>query len=216
MHKKQSLIFISIILLLTFNLFGQSENRLFFNIKANLSMASNPIFFVQNVSNKTNMSQSNKWLLIEIEYKSFYQRQKGSLNNSSNELNRNFDIKFEAILPGVNQFFYLSTIINYATVSFNKDTKYAMALMPPQIVRRIVPSSRNSNAYLKDINLRVTFQLDGKNEAIYYYPQRSMTENAFNNILNSKNTVKIPGGLLNRMQSPWSVIDYNRYEIIRQ
>jgi hypothetical protein len=217
MFKKQNYILIITTLILAFNAYSQPSNALFYNIKANLSIAANPIFFVQNVSNKMNMSQQNKWVLIEIEYKTAYQSQTGNSYDSTNELNRRFSIKFDAALPGQSKLFYLSTVVNYATISLNKNKKYAMALIPPQMISRIIPSTKKLNkTYLKNINLRITFTLDGKTEAVYYYPQNNMTEESFNNIVNSANIIKIPGGLLSRMQSPWSVIDYNKYELIRQ
>jgi tRNA U34 2-thiouridine synthase MnmA/TrmU len=217
MFKKQYYIFIFIITFIVSNAYAQPMNSLFYNIKANLSIASNPIFFIQNVSNKMNMSQQNKWILIEVEYKTPSQTQTGNLSNSTNELNRDFTIKFEAVLPGQSNLFYLSTVVNYATISFNKEKKYALALIPPQMISRIIPPSKSLNkAYLKNITIRVTFTLDGKTEAVYYYPQKNMTGQSFNNAINSNNIIKIPGGILNRMQSPWSVINYNRYELIKQ
>ena len=215
MLKKQHFIYFLLTVCLFYNASAQSMNPIFYNIKTKLSIASNPIFFVQNVSNKMNMSQQSKWILIDVEYKTPYQSQMEGLNYSTSELNRNFSIKFEAVLPGQSNLFLLSNTVNYATISFNKEKKYALALIPPQVVSRIIAKNLN-NTFLKNISLKITFTLDGKIEAVYYYPQKNMSEQSFKNIENSSKTIKIPGGILNRMQSPWSIIDYNRYELIRQ
>jgi hypothetical protein len=215
MLKKLRCIYILFILFFPSNVFALQPNALFYNIKANLSIASDPIFFIQNVSHKMNMDRQIKWILIKVEYNTPSKSQAERMEPTTGEFNRHFAIKFEVIMPGKNNFYLLTNTVNYATISFTKQKKYALALIPPQIVSRVAPKSFN-NTYFNNVILKITFMLDYQTAAIYYYPSTSMNKDTFDNIINNNNTIKIEGGILNRMQSPWSVINYNKYELIQQ
>ncbi|MCF7791520.1 MAG: hypothetical protein K9L78_04780 [Victivallales bacterium] len=195
---------------------SDGAENIFKSIRVKLSTAATPIFFVQNVPNKIGNKRRGKWVLINIEYKAF---PADSIVNSdlSDKINCNFAIKVDTLVTGRKNNFHLSNTARYVTIDFNNKKKYALFLIPPQILGKVISKNKtpDSDFLKRNIMIKISFSLKGKNSAFYYYPENRSVEKTFQDSLNSKNTIRIDGGLLNRMQSPWSLISFNKYELLK-
>ena len=209
-YKKMLLIYIAL-----FSLMSSASHAedTFSNISLNITSAPTPIYFIQNVGNNLSMSSKNKWILFEIQYNILNNDKSASTNIS--DLCRSYSIKLETIVAGKQNLFLLSDTTTYTAVSLTPRTKYALFLIPPQIINSMLPTGKNfKKSYLRDgIQAKISFIKNNKTVTEYYYPKRRSTEQAFKNITNSNKVVRLNHALLNRTETPWSGINFDKYEL---
>ena len=188
------------------------------NVKIRVKVAQSPIFQVQNVQYYTNAKA--RWLNIELEYIPHINRQTAPTSSIFN-FNDRFEIKFETIIsePNSKKTFILSTLIPYWPVKFDGKRHYALALIPPKILGKII-SSRMNRTFLKEmIKIKVSFYFNNTIIKEAYYPPSNNNKTiarSFTTINNSSNVIKLQNAIFSRNKTPWISINFDRYELIKQ
>ena len=173
-----------------------------------------PIFKVRNFPTKNSLTKN--WLALELEY---VPMKTGRNNVLAFNFKDSFDIKFEALVPIAknNEMFLLSTTVHYWPINFNRKKHYALALIPLNIMHKITPLNIDDEFLEENFKLKATFYLNKTKIGQAYYPPAKSTEKLFTEINSSAMKItRFPGAIFNRYQTPWSLINYNKYELIKQ
>ena len=204
----------TIIFFITVSGFTQESYRNFFaDVKINLTTASTPVYDVSNV--KRVKSTSEKWLLINLEYTTGLSQKKLELTNKYMD---GLTIQFELVYKGSsgNKSYYFSKQIDYLSVKYDGGKNYALVLLHPNTVNRIKYPIKKIKKTLNRFVVKVTFFLDGEKILEEYSPSSKSYIKLFNNIISYEKTVKLSDSLLNRLETPWNNLNYNRFELIKQ
>jgi len=182
-------------------------------VKISLKTAPTPIFKVKNFPNNTSLI--HKWIVIGLEYVPLKNRKN---NLSTFNFNDSFDIKFDVIVlkPHSKKLFLLSTTVPYWPISFDRKKHYALALIPLNFINKITLQAIN-NKFLKEmIKIKVAFYHNKISIGEAYYPWTKASARLFTAINSSSELTRLPGTVFNRSQTPWTLIDPNKYELIKQ
>jgi hypothetical protein len=181
-------------------------------IKINIKTAPTPKYKLKNYPN--NVTSTPKWLVIELEYIPLINR-KNKL--SSFNFNNSFDIKFEAIVlkANIKSIFLLSTTVSYWPISFDGKKHYELALIPFSILNKITQQKKD-NKFLKEmIKIKATFYFNKTVIGQAYYPHTKTSVRLFSAADSSLEITRLAGMIFNRNQTPWLLIDPDKYELIK-
>ncbi len=182
--------------------------------KISIKIQPTPRYKIKNIP--TNNFLKQNWLALELEYVPL---KTGKNNILAFNFNDSFNIKFEALVPTSknNEMFLLSTTVRYWPISFNRKKHYALALIPLNIMHKITPLNIDNEFLEENLKLKATFYLNKTKIGQAYYPPSKATEKLFTAINSSAMKItRLPGAIFNRYQTPWSLINFNKYELIKQ
>ena len=214
--RKTGLLFLSLLLFsLTPVAFAQQSNsNRIRDAKIAVKSKTAPIIRVRNYSNTVNIGP--KWVTVNLEYIPFSNQKTNPVFFNFND---SFDIKFEVIIirPNFKSVFLLSNTTSYWPISFDEKKHYAVAFIPFRIIEKITPQKRDRLFFKEMIKVRATFYFNGRVIGQTYYPQTEESAKIFTATSGSSpEVVRIPGGLFKRSQTPWAMLNPDKYELSKQ
>jgi len=197
------------------NCFGQGGSpgpTYFSQLKIIPSVSLTPTYSVNNVESID--TPNAHWILIEVNF-SPVEKQAQNEPPGVFELQDNMSIGFEVLLSDKKKVFLLSTKVDYWSVSFDGKEKHAMVCIPPAILRRYTPpSTKLGKPFLKDLPIKITFYLNGAPVQKEFYPDRKAGA-VFQSLETNPNVIRVPNTILDRSQTPWFNVSFDRFELIK-
>jgi len=125
-------------------------------------------------------------------------------------------IQFEALFAGKGSPTLISTKIDYWAVQFDGEESYAIAFVHPTIFERFSPPG--AKVRKDSLPVRATFLINEVPVASAYGGSKSPEAAAaeFKEFAASPNVNRVPNAILSMEQTPWSVLNFDAFELTKQ
>ena len=196
----------------TSNLFSQSV--LFSNVKVTANWVSDPGIQADTlIVRPGGSSQSQRWLEMDIEYTA-RTMPSGWLDNVV--------FQYDVLLPKTTKrSVILSGNIEYWSIAMDGNKHYAQAFIHPRILQRYAPGLKMRKSELKDLRILLTVKQNGAPVGMGVYKPTTNADPkaikaAVDKAMNSRDTYKGKDRVFGRDETPWGVLNVNRYELIKR
>lgn len=206
-------IFLVLFFLITF--VGNAQTaRWFKSGSIKLEYRPSPLFYVFNQST-TNKAGSSGWLLVKVKYNTANKKQGGKA-----VWLENITMETEVVVPGTYQSKSVTVLLKGKTVFWaipmNGKTHNALGCIPPQVVARF--ARKGSKIELSKMIARVTFYTAGRKIIMRLYSSSSRRVKDYFGKLGgavSSGVLTVDDIIMPRTRTPWGVINYELYDIIK-
>lgn len=197
------------------NLF--SQEALFKDIIMNCSFVNTPQINAANVTNLLS-GKLDWWLQIDVTYKTA-EKISGKGTNKRPEWLDNVTFKYEILLPGAEkgEVTHLSGKTTFWSIPLDGKEHHDVAFVHPRFLQRYSPEIKTTPSFAKEINIRLTIELNGAIIGGSFHPTRKAKEAAemFQKAARDPRITRVENSIFGRDKTPWAFLNCDYYELIK-
>lgn len=166
-----------------------------------------------------------KWFQIDVRYETLEQKIRGYDKKFAwlDDVTVKYDVLLPSLYRGKKVYALMSGEITYWSIRLDGERHYTQAFINPRILQRYAyPGMKlDSKAAAKTIRTRVTFYSKDRRPLarVYYVPRKTSeakVEAEFKEAEKALEVVKLPDTIFSRDKTPWAVLNFDKYEIIKK
>lgn len=200
------------------NAFSQAV-KYFGNVDIKASVVYDPGFTGPNVK-LVPVKKSLQWIQFDIDYQAVAKTNKTTKSIAWLD---DVTMKYDILLPQVpgKPRVVLSGKVEYWALPLDGETHHAQVFIHPQILKRYVPDLKLTKGKLKELRLRLTFEMNESPVGVGVMKAKASTNESevykeIQKALLSPSTLKVKDAIYNRNETPWGIINLSYYELIKR
>ena len=166
------------------------------------------------------VKKSLKWIQFDIDYTS---AAKTNRKTKSIQWLDDVIMKYDILLPKVSgkPRVVLSGKVEYWALPLDGEVHHAQVFVHPQILKRYVPNLKLSKGKLKDLKVKLTFEVNESPVGVGVLKSKKKDSpkaisREIQKALMAPSTRKVKNAIYNRNETPWGIINLSYYELIKR
>ncbi len=213
-HLARIVIFIGLLFSSAIEVYSQES--MFKDVTMQCSFVNTPQINAANVTNLLS-PKLDWWLEIDVSYKTL-EKITGRGSNKKPEWLDDVTFKYEILLPGTDrEITHLSGKTTYWSIPLDGKEHHDVCFVHPRFLQRYSPEIKTTASFAKDINIKLTIELNGALIGGAYHPTRKAKEVAelFQKATRDPKITRVDNSIFSRDKTPWAILNCDYYELIK-